>query len=156
METYVLLGFAVRHPSPSAFPTYAKFKGKAVEDALVGAVPPPAGPALSSGWIPALFLLEKATPGAQWGEIGSVLDREACSTCLAQVLAPAALKGREEAPWATSDTSALPELTCALDKTLLGLLGRAASFSMHLHLLLITPVCCREKFSQLLCRRCYI
>lgn len=69
MKTHVLLGCAAGHSSPPAFP---RFKGKAMEDASADVLPPPAGPALSAGSIPTPSLLEKAAPGAQRGETGSV------------------------------------------------------------------------------------
>ena len=96
MKTHVLLACAVGHPSPPAFPWCARFKGKAMEDVSADAVPPPAGPALSSGSIPTPCLLEKATPGAQRGETWSVSNREACPTYLAQVLAPGSLEKEGE------------------------------------------------------------
>ena len=80
MKTHMLLACAVGHPSPPAFPWCARFKGKVMEHVSADVVPPPAGPALSSGSIPTPCLLEKATPGAQRGETGSVSNREACPT----------------------------------------------------------------------------
>lgn len=92
VKTHVPLGSAVRYPSPPAFPRCAKFKGKVMEDVSVDMVPPPAGPNPSSGSIPTPSLLYKAAPGPQQGEIGSVLNREAWPTHLAQVLAPGSLE----------------------------------------------------------------
>lgn len=59
------------------------------------AVLPPAGPALSCRSIPTPSLLGKVAPEAQQGEIGSVLNRNACPRHLSLVLALSSLEKEE-------------------------------------------------------------